>query len=61
MFYSVSYRSMTACYGPRIIEAEDEYSAKRKFAGNSFRGAGEMGCIHAKPVSDKEIMRKLNS
>ena len=60
MFYEVRYQSMTACYGPQIIEADDEYSATRKFVGNSF-SSGEMGCIKATLMSDKEVMGKLNS
>lgn len=37
MLYKITYESMTARYGPRIIEADDELEAKRKFAGTAFR------------------------
>lgn len=56
--YSVSYGSMTAHYGPSIVEAESEYEARRKFAGTAF-SSGEMGCISAREVSSREIAQAL--
>ena len=37
MKYKVTFESLTAFYGPRIIEAENELEAKRIFAGSAFR------------------------
>jgi hypothetical protein len=58
--YRVEYASMTARYGPSYIEADDEWTAKRRFAGTAF-GAGEMGCISAREVSSEEVRRALAS
>ena len=49
MLYSVTYKSMTAHYGPTTIEADDEYEAKRKFAGTAFRKE-EYGLISVRVV-----------
>ena len=56
--YRVTYASMTARYGPSFIEAEDEYEAKRKFAGTTFT-KGELGCITAREVSAREMSNAL--
>lgn len=56
--FRVTYSSMTARYGPSFIEAEDEFAAKRKFAGTAF-GQGEMGCISAEEVSSRQMMQAL--
>ena len=60
MFYKVYYQSMTAFYGPKIVEAESEREAKKIFGGNAVM-PGEFGCIKAQPVSDREVLRKLNA
>lgn len=49
MKYKVMYQSMTATYGPRIIEADNEYDAKRIFAGTAFRKE-EYGLIKVKKI-----------
>jgi hypothetical protein len=59
MFYRVTYQSMTAFYGPSIIEADSEYEAKRKFCNNGTFSQGEMACMRARPVSSKEIANAL--
>lgn len=56
MIYRVTYQSMTAFYGPRFIEAEDEHQAKRIFANGAF-SKGEMTLIRAVPVSLDEALR----
>ena len=57
MIYRVTYQSMTAFYGPKFIEAEDEQDAKRKFnAGGAF-SQREMSLITARPSSLKEAMQ----
>jgi len=50
MKYKVTYESLMAFYGPRIIEAEDEIEAKRIFAGNAFRKE-EYGMIKVRKVN----------
>lgn len=57
-FYRVTYQSMTAFYGPSFVEADDEYSAKVKFAGNAF-SKNEFGLIKAREVSLKEIRQAM--
>lgn len=49
MKYKVTYESMTARYGPRTIEADDEYEAKKIFAGNAFR-KDEYGLIKVRLI-----------
>lgn len=56
--YEVSYQSMTACYGPSYIQADDEDEACRKFGGSAF-SQKERGLINATLVSDEEISRAL--
>ena len=56
MIYRVTYQSMTAFYGPKFIEAEDEHQAKRMFANGAF-SKGEMSLITARPSSLQEAMR----
>lgn len=56
--YRVKYQSMSALYGPKFIEADSEYEAKRKFAGTSF-SRDEMGLITAREVSSEEIAAAL--
>jgi len=58
-FFKVSYSSPTAHYGPRVIEANSEYEAKRKFAGTAF-SEEEMGMISAKSMSSQEIVDAIN-
>lgn len=57
--YKVTYRSMTASYGPRYIEADDEYEAKQKFAGTAF-SRNEIGLMHARELSSSEIKSALD-
>jgi hypothetical protein len=52
--FKVSYSSLTAHYGPRFIDAEDEREAKRIFAGGAF-SEGEMTMITAREATIKEI------
>jgi len=56
MIYRVTYQSMTAFYGPKFIEAENEYEAKRKFANGAF-SQGEMSLINVRSSSLKEAMQ----
>ena len=58
--YSVSYGSMTACYGPSYICANSEDEARRKFAGTAF-SRGEMSLITAREVSEREITQALRN
>jgi len=51
--FKVSYSSLTAHYGPRFIDAEDEAEAKRIFANGAF-SEGEMRMITARKASIKE-------
>jgi hypothetical protein len=60
MIYRVTYRSMTAFYGPSFIEADSEYEARRKFANGAF-SQGEMALIHATRVSSDEIRNALSN
>lgn len=60
MIYKVTYQSMSAFYGPSFIEAEDEYEAKKIFAGNAFN-KNEYGLINAIPSSFKEYNRYVNN
>ena len=60
MMYRVTYQSMTAFYGPSFIEAETEYEARERFAGNAF-SKGEMSLIKASPVSERDIARALRA
>ena len=57
MIYRVTYQSMTAFYGPKFIEAEDEHEAKRKFNARGAFSKGEMSLIRAQPSSIEEAMR----
>lgn len=57
--YKVTYRSLTATYGPSFISAKDEDEARRKFARSAFT-AREMSLIVAVKVSDDEITKKLS-
>ena len=57
-FYRVTYGGMTARYSG-IVEADDEYSAKMKFAGNAF-SKGEMSLINARQLSLAEIRNSMN-
>jgi len=56
--YSVSYGSMTAHYGPSIIEADSEDEARRKFGGGAF-SQRERCLISAREISTKEITSAL--
>lgn len=58
--FRVTYRSMSAFYGPSFIEAKDEYEARRKFAARAFRPE-EMSLIHATPVSADDCARALRA
>ncbi len=58
MLYRVTYKSMTAFYGPSFIEAESEYSAKVKFAGSAFN-KNEFGLITAREISLKEMQKEM--
>lgn len=54
--YEVTYRSMTATYGPRYIEADSPDEAKRKFARGAFL-AKEQPLISAKEITAKDLAR----
>lgn len=54
--YRVRYQSLTACYGPKFIEAESAEQAKRKFARGAF-SQGEMVLIEAKPATVNDVLR----
>lgn len=56
MIYSVSFQSMTAHYGPVVIEAEDEDEARRKFNARGAFFEHELGLIRARPISLQEAM-----
>lgn len=56
--YRVTYRSMTASYGPRYFEADTEYEAKSRFRGSAF-SRDEMSLMHATEVSSAEVSRAL--
>lgn len=58
--YKVTYQSMSAFYGPSFVEANDEYSAKKKFAGNAF-SQSEFGLIKARECSLKEMRQAMSS
>lgn len=51
--FKVSYSSITAHYGPRFVEADDEYQAKRIFANGAF-SESEIRMMTARRVSIKE-------
>lgn len=57
--FKVSYRSMTAIYGPCIAEAEDEFDAKMKLAHSmGYRGEKKIHalvCLHAQEVTLEDI------
>ena len=57
--YKVSYRSMTATYGPSFIEANSPEEAKIKFGGSAFTAGERAFCMTAKEVSVKEIQQAL--
>ena len=54
VFYKVWYQSMTAFYGPHVVEAEDEQDARSQLARSM--GTQNYGCIEAKSISLKEAM-----
>lgn len=56
--YRVSYQSMTAFYGPVLIEADNEEEARRRFGRGAFNG-GERTLIRAVPVSDSDLRREV--
>jgi len=58
-WFLVSYRSLTACYGPKCIEADSAYEARRKFAGTAF-AEREMGLITAKEVTHRDILKAFH-
>jgi hypothetical protein len=58
MLYRVTYRSMTAFYGPNFIEADDEHQARRKFAGSAF-SPNEYGLINVREISVQEMRREM--
>jgi hypothetical protein len=55
--YRVTYRSMTARYGPSFIEATGEAEAKRQF-GDCFSNSERAFCT-AREVSPDEVRRAL--
>ena len=55
--FKVSYSSMTAHYGPRFIEAQNEHQAKRIFANGAF-SEGEIRMMVVRKASLKEIQEK---
>lgn len=55
MIYRVSYSSMSAHYGPKFVEAENETEAKYKAFDRGAFTPGEFAfCISAKPSSIRE-------
>lgn len=56
-FYKVTYGSMSAFY-EGTVEADNEDSARRKFAGSAF-SRNEMPLIKAREISSYEIMKAL--
>lgn len=60
MIFRVTYQSMTAFYGPKFIEADSEYEARRKFASGAFSD-GEMSLIKARQVSASEMASALRA
>jgi hypothetical protein len=53
--YRVTYRSLTAFYGPKFIEADSAAEAKRKFAKGAF-SQDEMVLIEAKPATVNDVL-----
>ena len=60
MIYRVRYSSMTASYGPAIIEADSEWEAKRKFANGAF-SQSEMALITARQITLEEALRERDT
>ena len=58
-FYSVSYNSMTATYGPSVIEADSEIQARLRFKGTAF-SSNELPLISAREISAREIQQALS-
>lgn len=58
MLYRVTYKSMTAFYGPNYIEADDEHQARRIFAGSAF-SPNEYGLINVRESSVQEMRREI--
>jgi len=56
--FKVSFTSMTAHYGPRFIEADDEYQAKRTFSNGAF-SESEIRMMTARKVSVQEIQEEI--
>jgi aminoglycoside N3'-acetyltransferase len=57
--FKVEYRSMTAHYGPRFIDADDEYAAKRIFSAGAF-SEGEIRMMTARKASLEEVRASMN-
>lgn len=57
MIFSVSYGSMTAHYGPVVIEADDESEAREKFNARGAFRREEYPLITARPITLGEAMR----
>jgi len=56
--YSISYGSMTAHYGPSIIEADSEDEARNKFGNGAF-SQRERCLISARKISTREMASAL--
>lgn len=58
MLYRVTYKSMSAFYGPNYIEADSEAQAKKIFAGSAF-SPNEYGLINVRESSVQEMRREM--
>lgn len=56
MIYKVWYQSMTAFYGPKVIEADSPEEAKQKFNARGAFLPHEVGLISAKEITLREAM-----
>ena len=56
--YKVWYKSMTAFYGPHVVEADDEQDARMQLARSM--GTTDYGCIEVKSITLKEAMTMKN-
>ncbi len=54
-FFRVFYQSMTATYGPCVIEAETASDAKKKFGRGCFTPGEQAFCMTARKATIEEI------
>ena len=57
MIYKVWYQSMTAFYGPKVIEASCELEAREKFNARGAFNKNEFCLIEAKQITLQEAMK----